>query len=224
MQASRAIPGAEPFTTVWPHDMVLEVEDSPHALLDLLWLREACGLEPTGADLPPLLTVPPTRPAAAAPDDGALRTWQAAWPFVWDEVLEHTGRPRQGDLLHGITELPPTSEARAARVRAFIGPTWRDRFGDEVFDDDGYRDWVAADADRELAHAVEYERSPEYVALAAVIPAWEAGLAKIITIPCRGEFTRVVGPAALLVTAATRDDADAYRAALARFVEDVPRA
>ena len=57
----RAIPGAEPVEGVWPDDMVLEIEDSPHALLDLLWLREACGLEPTGADLPPLLTVPPTR-------------------------------------------------------------------------------------------------------------------------------------------------------------------
>ncbi|MBW4042033.1 MAG: hypothetical protein HIU86_07870 [Acidobacteria bacterium] len=218
MQASRAIPG-----NPWPHDMVVEVEDSPHAILDLLWLREACGLHPTGADLPPLLTVPPAGPPAAAPDRDVLRTWQAAWPFVWDEVLEHAGRLRQGDVLHGIAELPPGSGERAERIRAFIGPTWRDRFGDEVFDDGGYRDWVAADADREVAHHLQYERSPEYVALAALIPAWEAGLAKVITIPCRGPFTRVVGSAALLVTADTRDDPDAYRAALERFVEDVPR-
>ena len=152
-----------------------------------------------------------------------LRTWQAAWPFVWDEVLEHAGRPRQGDLLQGMPELPLSSAERAARIQAFIGPTWRDRFGDEVFDDDGYRDWVAADADRQVAHHIEYERSPEYVALTALIPAWEAGLLEIITIPCRGSFTRVVGSAALLVTAETRDDPDAYRAALGRFVDDRPR-
>jgi hypothetical protein len=224
MQAGGPVPGAEPFRSAWPHDMVVEVEDSPHALLDLLWLREACGLRPIGVDLPPPLTVPPTRPPAAAPGREALRTWQAAWPFVWDEVLEHAGRPRQGEVLHGITDLPPGSDELAARIRSFIGPTWRDRFGDEVFDDDGYRAWVAADADRELAHHLEYERSPEHVALAALIPAWEAGLAKVITIPCRGPFTRVVGPAALLVTADTRDDPDGYRAALAAFVEDVPRA
>lgn len=223
MRSSGALPGPDGFETAWPHDMVIEIEDSPHALLDLLWLREACGLAPTGLDLPPLLTVPPTRRPAAVPDVAVLRTWQAAWPFVWDEVLEHTGRPRQGDALHGIAELPPGSDERAARIRAFIGPTWRDRFGDDVFDDDGYRDWVAADADRELAHHLEYERSPEYVALAALVPAWEAGLMKVITIPCRDAFTRVVGPAALLVTAGTRDDPDAYRAALERFLEDAPR-
>jgi hypothetical protein len=202
--------------------MVIEVEDSPHALLDLLWLREACGLQPAGVDLPPPLAVPPTRPATAAPGVGVLRTWQAAWPFVWDEVLEHAGRPKQGDVLQGIAELPPGSAERAARIRAFIGPTWRDRFGDEVFDDDGYRDWAAADADRQVAHHLEYERSPEHTALDALVPAWEAGLAQVVTIPCRGSFTRIVGPATLLVTGGTRDDADGYRAALARFVEDRP--
>jgi hypothetical protein len=222
MQASRAVPGPDPSPREWPRDLVLEVEDSPHSLLDLLWLREGCGLEPTGVDLPPLLSVPPA-PAAAAPDEATRRTWQAAWPFVWDEVLEHAGRPRQGERFQRLLEQPPTSLDRAAMIREYLGPTWRDRFGDEVFDDDGYRDWVAADAEARLAHSVEYERSPEYVALPALIPAWEAGLATVITLPCDGEFTRVVGPAALLVTAATRDDPDAYRSALARFVEDAPR-
>jgi hypothetical protein len=216
MQSTRPIPGP------WPHDMVVEVEDSPHALLDLLWLREACGLRPVGVDLPPLLAYPPVGPPARMPEAARLLTWQQAWPIVWDEVLEHAGRPQQGDLLHGVGELPPGSAERAARIRAFIGPTWRDRFGDEVFDDDAYRDWVAADADRELAHHLEYERSPEYVALPALVPAWEAGLTKVVTIPCRDAFTRVIGPHALLVTAATRDEPDAYREALLRFTEDAP--
>jgi hypothetical protein len=217
MQASEAVPAGP-----WPHEMVLEIEDAPHALLDLLWLREACGLEPTGVDLPPLLAAPPAR-AEAVPDAATLRTWQAAWPIVWDEVLEHAGRPRQGERFQRLLELPPASVDRAAMIKEFIGPTWRDRFGDEVFDDDGYRRWVAADADDRLAHSLDYEYSPEHVALPALVPAWEAGLVEVITIPCRGEFTRVVGPAALLVTAGTRDDPDAYRTALARFVEDVPR-
>jgi len=222
MQSTSPVPGAGPSRNPWPHDMVLEIEDSPHALLDLLWLREACGLQPTGIDLPPLLRHPPG-PAAHAPDADRLRTWQQAWPFVWDEVLAHAGRPRQGDVLTGIAELPPGSAARAARIREFIGPTWRDRFGDEVFDDDGYRDWVASDADRELAHHLGYEQSPEYVSLPALVPAWEAGLVKVVTIPCSGSFTRVIGPQALLVTAATRDDPAAYAEALDRFIEDAPR-
>jgi hypothetical protein len=215
MRSSEAIPG-----NPWPHDMALEIDDSPHALLDLLWLREACALEPTGLDLPPRLVVPP----APVPAASGSRTWEAAWPFVWDEVLEHAGRPRQSELLQELIDLPPTAADRAQRIRAFIGPTWRDRFGDEVFDDDGYRRWVAEDAEQRLADYVEYERSPEWVALAALIPAWEAGLVKVVTIPCVGAFTRVVGRSALLVTAQTRDDPDAYRAALAQFVDEVPRA
>jgi hypothetical protein len=215
MRSSEAIPGNR-----WPHDMALEIDESPHALLDLLWLREACGLRPTGLDLPPRLVVPPV----PLPDAPASRTWEAAWPFVWDEVLEHAGRPRQSELLQELIDLPPSAADRAARIKAFIGPTWRDRFGDEVFDDDGYRRWVAEDAEQRLADYVEYERSPEWVALSAMIPAWEAGLVKVVTIPCVGEFTRVVGRSALLLTAATRDDPEAYRAALARFVDEVPRA
>lgn len=205
----------------WPHDMVIEVEDSPHALLDLLWLREACDLRPGGVDLPPLLVHPPDRRVPIDPE--RARLWRAAWPIVWDEVLEHAGRPRQADRLTDVAALPPGSDERAAMIRAFIGPTWRERFGDDVFDDDGYREWVAADADRQVARQLEYERSPERVALPALVPAWEAGLAKVITIPCHGAFTRVVGPQALLVTAGTRADPEAYGAALSRFVEDVPR-
>lgn len=218
MGSGRTIPGGP-----WPEAMVLEIEDSPEALRDLLWLREACGLHPSGVDLPPLLEHPPERPAAALPDPARLRTWEQAWPIVWDEVLEHTGRPRQGERLQRLLELPPASSDRAALIREFIGPTWRDRFGDEVFDDDGYRDWVAAAAERELRHHLGYERSPEQEVLGALIPAWEAGLAKVVVIPCAGSFTRVIGPSALLVPAATRDDPDAYREALARFVEDAPR-
>ena len=71
MQSTSAIPG-----NPWPHDMVVEIEDSPHALLDLLWLREACGLQPAGVDLPPLLAHPPARQAARLPDADRLRTWQ----------------------------------------------------------------------------------------------------------------------------------------------------
>jgi hypothetical protein len=217
VRSERPIPG-----NPWPHDMVLEIEDSPHALLDLLWLREACDLRPTGVDLPPPLVHPPLRAPVHRPDAERLRTWRAAWPLVWDEVLEHAGRPRQADRLWALEELPFGSAERAAMIREFIGPTWRDRFGDEVFDDDGYREWAAADAEREVADQVGWDETPERRALPALVPAWEAGLVKVITIPCRGAFTRVVSPVALLVTAGTRQDPDAYRAALTAFREDAP--
>jgi hypothetical protein len=50
-----------------------------------------------------------------------------------------------------------------------------------------------------------------------VIPAWKAGLMKIVEIPCRGTFTRRSSPNALLVTAETRADDERYRQALSLF-------
>ncbi len=59
----------------WPHDMAITVEDSPHALLELLWIREAWQLDAEGPDLPPELADTPARfssadhhgPSASAP-------------------------------------------------------------------------------------------------------------------------------------------------------------
>ena len=51
MRSSVPIPG-----NPWPHDMLITVEDNPHALVDLLWIREAWNLQPAANDLPPLLS------------------------------------------------------------------------------------------------------------------------------------------------------------------------
>ena len=62
-----------------------------------------------------------------------------------------------------------------------------------------------------------YDESPEWVALDALVPAWRSGLTKIVEIPCRGTFTRILGPHSILVTAETRADPDRYREALTLF-------
>ena len=67
-----------------------------------------------------------------------------------------------------------------------------------------------------LLGCAEDPPSPSPV-IAALVPAWEAGLMRIVTIPCRGEHTRVIGDSALLVTDATRADPELYSAALASF-------
>ena len=41
---------------LWPHDMLITVEDDPHVLVDLLWIRETWNLHPLGDDLPPSLS------------------------------------------------------------------------------------------------------------------------------------------------------------------------
>lgn len=62
-----------------------------------------------------------------------------------------------------------------------------------------------------------FEDQPERQSLDALIIAWRRGLTKIVTIPCRGEFTRVIGERSLLVTDESRNDVDMLSAALLQF-------
>src|SRR4051812_29976992 len=91
MQSTDPIPG-----NPWPHDMVIRVDDSPHPLIELLWIREAHGLEPTGEDLPPRLLDDPdaedVRTGRAGVDADVRSSWEQAWPRVWADALSHAGK------------------------------------------------------------------------------------------------------------------------------------
>ncbi|WP_422873813.1 hypothetical protein [Curtobacterium sp. RRHDQ66] len=197
----------------WPRDMVLTIQNDAHALLDLLWIREAWALEPVGADLPPLLVDPPEREPDGARADRA--GWSAAWPGLWRACLAHAGSqpdPRAIERLHDPSI--PRAE-RAALLQQVSGPSWQDEFGDVAFTR-RYRQWTSARSDELMAPAA-LQRSPERDCLEVLVPAWRAGLTTIVEIPCRGTSTRRVGPHSLLVTAETRSDPDGYAAALSSF-------
>ena len=209
MRSNRPMPG-----NPWPHDMTITVEDDPHTLLDLLWIREAWGLEPIGDDLPPLLVATLER-ERREPDP----RWADAWPGLWRACLEHAGAEREPGLierLHGQSIDP----AERAELRGRLaGPSWRDEFGDAALTE-RHEAWSAARTEELLArmrHPRPLDEEPERRSLDALIPAWRSGLTKLVVIPCRGTFTRRVGPNALLVTAETRDDPARYAGALAAF-------
>lgn len=201
----------------WPHDMVLTVEDRPHAPLELLWLREAHHLQPHGGNLPPLLSETPDDASIAA--DAALRAdWERIWPRAWHEALEHAGRENDPRLFDRIQKTADGSPERAALLREIVGPDVRDRFGPTTFDDPSYRAWEQRGMDEFISSRPRaLEDSPERRDLDALIPAWRAGLTKIVTIPCRGVHNRRIGTNALLVTDRTRADSDSFRRALAEF-------
>ena len=216
MRSDRPIPG-----NPWPHDMVLSV-DSPNALLDLLWIREAHGLQVRGADLPPLLEESPEPSPTTVPAEERTR-WAAAWPFVWDAALEHAAGEKDEQDFDRLQETAGGSVERAELLGRIIGPTWRERFGDGAFDE-AHDHWSGSRFDRlKDEHRLPLEEHPERRCLTETIPAWRAGLLTVITIPCRGSFTRVVGAHGLLVTERERADPGAYRSALRRFAEDVTR-
>jgi len=54
VRSSVPIPG-----NPWPHDMVITVDDDPVSLVELLWVRDAWGLQPLHDDVPPPLVDSP---------------------------------------------------------------------------------------------------------------------------------------------------------------------
>lgn len=214
MRSSAPVPG-----NPWPSDMSITVEDRPHTLLELLWLREAYDLHPEGEDIPPLLVDRPAAvqdPAVAA----AVRDeWEAAWPRIWHAAVAHACRDCDPRLFVEIQTTADGSLERADLLHRIVGPSGRDHFGDSAFDHESHTTWLRRGMNAHVAAIpTRLEDQPERRDLAALIPAWRAGLTTIVTIPCAGEFTLRIGENALLTTAATREDSDSYRRALSMFI------
>lgn len=77
MRSSVPIPG-----NPWPHDMTITVEDNPHTLVDLLWIRETWNLQPVGGDLPPSLSDETVGGHAPTESPDRVAKWQDAWPSI----------------------------------------------------------------------------------------------------------------------------------------------
>ena len=201
----------------WPHDMTLTVDDRPNSLLELLWLREAHELRPEGQALPPLLVDTPS-PAEHPVGDVVRGEWERMWADLWAEVVAHAGQEPDPRLFEQLNRMAVGSSDREALLEEIVGPHVVDLFGRSAFEDDSYQDWEQRGMAAHIASRREVlENSPERRDLDALIPAWRAGLVKVVTIPCRGEHTRRVGPHALLVTDETRGDSARYRRALESF-------
>lgn len=197
----------------WPHDMLITIEDDGQALLDLLWVREARGLDVVGDDLPPLLVATPE--PEAAPTRAQFAAWSAAWPDVWRACLAHAGQERDPSLLDRLHSSAPASHERDELLTRLVGPSWQDSFGDEAFTAN-HESWSRTLFEERIS-PLSLHRDPERECLEQLVPAWTAGLTKIIEIPCRGSFTCRVGAHALLVTAETRASSSRYAEALSSF-------
>lgn len=214
MRSIAPIPG-----TPWPHDMSIVVEDRPHTLLELLWLREAYELQPEDADLPPRLSDTPVTVQAPAIDAATRDEWEAAWPRIWHAAVAHAGRDSDPRLFDELETTADGSPERGDLLHRIVGTSWRDQIGDSAFDHESHATWARHGMDAHLAAMpTRLEEHPERRDLPALIPAWRAGLTKIVTVPCAGEFIRRVGQNALLTTTATRADSNSYRRALSTFI------
>ena len=212
MLSSFPIPG-----NPWPHDMVLTIENDSQTLVDLLWVREAWSLQPAEDDLAPLLSVTPVGADNEAVPVGKIAEWQEAWPSIWQACLQHAGQIRDATVFEQLHGTAIGADESASLLQELLGPSWRDTFNDDAFTDQ-YLVWNHAqfEINSHRQHQ-SLEEEPERASLAALIPAWQAGLSKVVVIPCIGSFTRVIGQHVLLLTAETRDDPERYSEALRLF-------
>ena len=201
----------------WPPEMLITIEDDSAALLELLWIREAWDLHPEGHDLPPLLADQLNRPPTSAVQPGQLTAWQAAWADIWRGCVNHAGAIRDPTLDDRIDLSAVGSPERTKLLNELLGPSWRDEFGNEALTEQ-YTQWAEAELGPQ-SHRFHRsaDEEPERVSLAALIAAWRAGLTKIVTIPCQGSYTRIIGAHTILVTEETRNNPRTYGDALAAF-------
>lgn len=217
MQSANMIP-PDPIGDPWPAEMTITVQNDSVGLLDLLWVREAWQLSPDG-DVPPKLEVAPT---ARRSTDRASQ-WQREWSILWRACLAHAAQDPDPLAFQRLRQTGEGSSERERLLQAFAGPSPREFFGMAAFDD-SYTEWMKVWLDNvSKRNAVPLASTPERRVLVALIPAWEAGLRRVITIPCSGEYTRLISPSALVVTDRTRDDPRLYAEALSEFVEKDPR-
>ncbi|SDH66622.1 hypothetical protein SAMN04515691_0469 [Leifsonia sp. 98AMF] len=197
--------------------MVIRVDDDLQSLLELLWVREAWQLHPVGDDLPPALIDTPIAVAPAMRMSAPTSEWEAVWPRVWEEVLEHAGTTPRPDIFELLQATPNGSPDRASLLRELVGPSWREEVGGEAFTDEAEQ-WMQAQFEQRVRpSSAGLEAQPERLSLEALIQAWKCGLTTVVQIPCRGAFTRRIGPHAILVTAGTRADPERYAEALRMF-------
>jgi len=207
MRSSSPIPG-----NPWPHEMVITIDD-PSPLFELLWVREAWRLQPAGADLPPLLVDTPAYVGSGHPPPG----WSAGWAQLWGACVQHAAMPQDRIGMERLfTDRSLGVSERTALLSGLRGPSWRDRFGDDALTD-AFGDWKLADSERRMSPALSLDQTPERLALDSLIPAWRAGLTKLVVIPCRGSYTRRIGEATLPLTDETREDPDLFADTLRSF-------
>jgi hypothetical protein len=200
----------------WPHDMVLTINNDDQGLLELLWVRDAGALRPSGDVPPPIESTPEFSPSENALR-GDKRELEQAWTELWSAVLAHAGKRQDNGLFEKLQAAPFGSRERQELLDEVFGPSWRGRFGDALFDDE-YERWVRSVGDETHREGrLPLEQHPERRCLEALVPAWKRGLSTVVVIPCVGDYTRTVGAHGLSVTRGTRSDPDRYAEALRAF-------
>jgi hypothetical protein len=198
----------------WPQDMVIRVDETPHHLTILLFIRQAWGIA-AEADVPRLDPLPDIG-ASRLPDSAGKSEWEARWHRAWARAWDWYTVEQPG--------LPTPEQIRAVSrpgqgLNPVIPPFWQADYGWAGIDPDAYSTWQHQCS----PHAYAPPRTsaaelPEPRSLPALIAAWEGGMDSVIVLPYAGFFARRITNRHLAVSAVTRNDPASYTRALETWV------
>lgn len=188
----------------WPREMVIRVNEDPHHLTLLLFVRQAWSIA-GDVDIPPLKPVPDCG-GSRMPASADASTWGKRWKTAWDEAWSWY---QIEDPMHH----PTPSEIHEAEhtghgLNPFIPPFWTRQYEWDGLDHDAYQAW-----DQSLAP--KFPHHFERRSLHELIPAWRSGIDTIIVLPYEGYFAQRLTHRHLVVSADVRNNPEHYSRALA---------
>lgn len=201
----------------WPRGMAIYVNDTPHHLLILLFVRQAWGIA-ADADvrgLDPLPYIGTSR----MPDSAARGEWDERWHRAWAKAWEWYTVQEPDPTIHPTPGFPHEASRPGQPLNPLIPPFWQAEHGWTGIDADAYNAWERKCSPRSFpqprgTREESAAELPEPQSLAALIAAWEGGLDTVIVLPYSGYFARRITKRHLAVSAATRNDPVSYSKAL----------
>lgn len=204
MQSNRPVPG-DP----WPHDMLIRISDDDPILTGLLLMRAAWRLQIAGV---PTLDDAVNVNVSDRPEGGSSsdleREWMADWKLAWQRYDDHPERTQTPGAT--ATESPESTEKlNEILALRFWGPSalWREGI-------DAASEWYWRASAEGTDRQVDWNESPEYESLPALINAWEHGLTTIIQLPYAGPYAQRISRGHLVVSRRTRMNRKLYSEAL----------
>ncbi|MGZ3386697.1 MAG: hypothetical protein ACXVB5_17500 [Isosphaeraceae bacterium] len=187
----------------WPQDMAIRVNDLPHNLILLLFVRQAWSIAPD-MDIPPLSPEPDCG-QSSLPKSADVATWDHRWRTAWHqawswyEIEDPTHHPTPAEM----REFSDSSQ----ELNPFIPPFWTQQYGSEGLDQAAYQAW-------EQRLMPKFPQDAEPRSLQELIPAWKSGMDTIIVLPYKGYFAQRLTRRHLVVSAETRNNPEQYSRAL----------
>ena len=197
----------------WPQDMAIRVDETPHHLSILLFIRHAWEVA-ADADVPRLSPLPDVG-FSRIPDTAPPSEWDARWRRAWERAWNWDSVAEPDPTMH------PTPERIRAVARSFqeldplIPPFWQADYGWEGIDAGACTAWeMACSPEAYFPRRRKAADAPEPQSLPALIAARESGLDTVVVLPYQGFFARRITARHLAVSAATRNEPAAYSRAL----------